>query len=294
MELTNMERLEKEIVNALKRIWYLDYNEEGKYFETDIYVDYRDKLSESEIMEIMKSDNPHETLNDIIFYAYEDSCFDLQGKIIEDVEDILEEEEIEIDDDFLYEFVLDNVMTKYPVEYFLNNTELYVNIGLDTGDGNYDYTLNGCNEIHEESSMLWLALQQGYTKEEFKKAILEEEFNNSKFLESAYDEVNNSTTDIGQLVFFVKMSLGELMELKDKLKQKEDFTITLNKNTYGGLVDTWNGAGSILGLTLEKDIIIPSDILTIEVDGENGYSIENIFGLTGKLWDIEIKNIEIK
>ena len=293
MELTNMERLEKEVINVLKEIWYLDYNEKGKYFETDIYVDYNDKLSESEIMEIMKSDNPYETLNDIIFDAYEESYSNTQGEIISDIRADLGEKGIEIDDT-VCEIIIDNVKINYPTEHFLNNTELYVNIGLDTGDGNYDYTLNGCNEIHEESSMLWLALQQGYTREEYENVILEEEFTISDFLESAYYEVTNSTTDIGKLTFFVKMTLGELIELREIINQKKDFTITLDKNTYGGLVDIWNGAGSVLGLNLEKDIVIPSNILTIEVDGENGYSIENIYGLTGDLWDIKIKNIEIK
>ena len=293
MELTNMERLEKEVINVLKEIWYLDYNEKGKYFEADIYVDYNDRLSESEIMEIMESDNPHETLNDIIFNAYEESYSNTQGEIISDIRADLGEKGIEIDDT-ICEIIIDNVKINYPTEHFLNNTELYVNIGLDTGDGNYDYTLNGCNEIHEESSMLWLALQQGYTREEYENVILEEEFTISDFLESAYYEVTNSTTDIGKLTFFVKMTLGELIELREVINQKKDFTITLDKNTYGGLVDIWNGAGSVLGLNLEKDIVIPSDILTIEVDGENGYSIENIYGLTGDLWDIKIKNIEIK
>ena len=293
MELTNMERLEKEVINVLKEIWYLDYNEKGKYFETDIYVDYNDRLSESEIMEIMESDNPHETLNDIIFNAYEESYSNTQGEIISDIRADLGEKGIEIDDT-VCEIIIDNVKINYPTEHFLNNTELYVNIGLDTGDGNYDYTLNGCNEIHEESSMLWLALQQGYSREEYNNFILEEEFTISDFLESAYYEVTNRTTDIGKLTFFVKMTLGELIELREVINQKKDFTITLDKNTYGGLVDIWNGAGSVLGLKLEKDIVIPSDILTIEVDGENGYSIENIYGLTGDLWDIKIKNIEIK
>ena len=85
MELTNMERLEKEVINVLKEIWYLDYNEKGKNFEADIYVDYNDKLSESEIMEIMESDNPYETLNDIIFNAYEESYSNTQGEIISDI-----------------------------------------------------------------------------------------------------------------------------------------------------------------------------------------------------------------
>ena len=293
MELTNMERLEKEVINVLKEIWYLDYNEKGKYFETDIYVDYNDKLSESEIMEIMESDNPHETLNDIIFYAYEESYSNTQGEIISDIRADLGEKGIEIDDT-VCEIIIDNVKINYPTEHFLNNTELYVNIGLDTGDGNYDYTLNGYDKVYDESSMLWLALQQGYTREEYENVILEEEFTISDFLESAYYEVTNSTTDIGKLTFFVKMTLGELIELREVINQKKDFTITLDKNTYGGLVDIWNGAGSVLGLKLEKDIVIPSDILTIEVDGENGYSIENIYGLTGDLWDIKIKNIEIK
>lgn len=295
MELTNMERLEKEVINVLKEIWYLDYNEKGKYFEADIYVDYNDKLSKDMIMDIIGSSNPYETLNDIIFDAYEELDFDLRSRIISEVGEKMKEKGFEVEDEMdIHETIINNVMINYPTEHFLNNTELYVNIGLDTGDGNYDYTLNGCNEIHEESSMLWLALQQGYSREEYENVILEEEFTISDFLESAYYEVTNSTTDIGKLTFFVKMTLGELIELREVINQKKDFTITLDKNTYGGLVDTWNGAGSVLGLTLEKDIVIPSNILTIEVDGENGYSIENIFGLTGDLWDIKIKNIEIK
>ena len=52
----------------------------------------------------------------------------------------------------------------------MHKQEFFVNIMLDTGDGNYDYTLNSAYpcwygqydaRLDEKSSLLWLARQQG-------------------------------------------------------------------------------------------------------------------------------------
>lgn len=70
----------------------------------------------------------------------------------------------------------------YPEKEIDSNWNQYVPVSImvDTGDGNYDYTLNSlypsfygrrCDEIPEKSSLLWLAKQQGYDASDLKKAL---------------------------------------------------------------------------------------------------------------------------
>ena len=201
---------------------------------------------------------------------------------------------------------------KLPEEHYLNQ-DILVDILVDTGDLNYDYTLNNFgphydareNEpIPEESSLLWLARQQGYTKTQLKQAMRERPAKKN-FMQSMYDEINNVASHMNTLTFMVKMSLEEYFHLTDAIvKERErnkSYTmngrkgrgwILLDKTTTTGLYDPWNGGGSLLEIHLDKDVRLPIRCIeTAKHDGCRGYSIREIYCCCTSLWTETLKEI---
>jgi hypothetical protein len=154
---------------------------------------------------------------------------------------------------------------------------------LDTGDGNYDFTLNNLfseKKIANESALLWLAKKQGYTKTQLKAAIFENECGDSKFLKSVRQECANVTTHMNALAFFVKITIKELIEYKEK-----SGAVLIKKGTSCGLIDVWNGAGGVLEIQLEKDVKIPKNkIRSFTIDGGDGYGVDQIYGMSSSFW----------
>jgi len=180
---------------------------------------------------------------------------------------------------------------------------------VDTGDGNYDFTKNelfGCNysekglDDRDESSLLWLMQQQGYEMDAIKDFVLNENTQDSRLLKSIYQECINTTTCMNTLSFFVKLPLREALDLHEIINNLSNAEcgseaneeadpkpskITLSKNTSCGLYDAWNGAGSVLDIQLEKDVVLPVKYIDSAMpDGCRGYSISSIYGMCGTFW----------
>ena len=49
-----------------------------------------------------------------------------------------------------------------------------------------------------------------------------------------------------------------------------------------GLVDVYNGGGSILEIALKNDLIVNTDDIYIKVEGLDHYTVDDIYGLTGQ------------
>ena len=201
---------------------------------------------------------------------------------------------------------------KLPEEHYLNQ-DILVDILVDTGDANYDYTLNNftphydaCDNepISEESSLLWLARQQGYTKTQLKQAMRERP-SEKNFMRSLYDEINNACTHMNTLTFMVKMTLEEYFTLTDAIIQEREKNesyslkgrkgrgwILLDKSTTTGLYDPWNGSGGCLEIHLDKDVRLPIRCIeTAKHDGCRGYSIREIYCCCTSLWTETLKEI---
>lgn len=276
----------KQIVNnILNKECY--YNKEYECYETDIYVDYRDTLNKEDIKEILKDDTEDTFFQKIDEY-YRDSEQDIIACINDKCCNLLDKEKIDFDESDVLDYISENLIINYPYDHF-KNQKLNVNLTIDTGDKNYEFTLNGdCGElqdIDDKSSLLWLCKTQGYDKSQLEKAFSED--TESKFLNSVVDEIENETTSMNTLTFFLKATLGELMELKSKKR----FSIFVDKNTNVGLVDYYNGAGGILDICLEQPLIINNNIVnSIEVDGlNNGYSVASIYGISEDFWNTDLK-----
>lgn len=199
-------------------------------------------------------------------------------------------------------------------QYFARN----INIMMDTGDGNYDYTLNAhypCwyggrqgEAMDDKASLVWLAKQQGYTKGQLRKALDEGDMADPKgFLESVRVEAANMASHMQTLTFLVRMDLEMLMKINRMIQIREeggrhyDATkygdyghITLDKSVECGLFDPWQGGGSVLEIQLDKDVKIPIKyIRSCLPDGGDGYSIESVYGMCGSAWRDVLKDIHV-
>lgn len=292
-------------------------NEDGGM---EMYLDYRDELSKDDLHKIMTADNPRETFNEIMIEIEDNLRFYCEDDIIKNIKDGLSEEEIEFceeNEDELRDWFWDEYFLYIDTKHF--NTRVNVNILLDVGNCNYDFTrdniLNYCSYYSDngkdlkDSSILWLARQQkkvGLLREAIKQTLNGIEYKGDKFIESCISELENLSSHMGTLTFLVHMDLFDYFDLRDAIESEKELnnsyiyedrkgtgTITISKDTMCGLFNSWNGGGSVLGIEPEKDIIIPIKVIfTAEIEtgkSEYGYSVDSVYGLVGSAWDGTIK-----
>ena len=290
------------------------FRDEHGNFYTEIYADYRDELDDRTLKKICDAENPRWAFYDWLDEAYQECVWDYEDQVIKEA---LEDEDFakiasKLDEDEVRDHLRDMFYVKLPEKHFLDQ-DILVDILIDTGDLNYDYTLNNFGPcynaqeyepIPEESSLLWLARQQGYTKTQLKQAMRERPAEKN-FMQSVYDEINNVGSHMNTLTFLVKMSLEEYFYLTDAIgkerERNQSYTlngrkgrgwILLDKTTTAGLYDPWSGGGSLLEIRLDKDVRLPIRCIeTAKHDGCRGYSIREIYCCCTSLWTETLKEI---
>lgn len=261
----------------------------GTHYEDEIYADYRDELSGSQIEQISQSNDMYETFIDSFQEAEMNACDVEYDELIGTVKNSWDSDkygDYDLYDDFISEWIRENVSFNFPFGHFLQQGML-VNIIVNTGDGNYDFTLNNFASynasdeeiISPDSSILWLVKQQGYTENQLLDALNESNYQGSKFLKSVCQECREVTSHMNALAFFVKMSLGDFIEFSDNKKD-----LVLNSDSSCGLYDCWSGAGATLDIDLDKNVVIPSEYIEAHIDGTRGYGIIDIYGMGNDFW----------
>lgn len=314
---------ENAVRKALDDLLYPFQKKEDGTYSVEIYADYRDSMSGGDAAEILQSGDPECALWDKLLEGYEATEWEEKDELRHRIKEELtvspaapfpcgltEEEEQEVDD-----LIDELVCWELPQEHYLKQ-DFNVPVMLDTGDGNYDYCLNcvyphwsgePAEELDEKSSLLWLALQQGYTREQLVNALNEgDQSNPHGFLESVRVELANLPSSMSTVTFLVKMNLRQLILLNRCIKLQErnglnyDATknpdcghIVLDKKTMCGLFDPWSGGGSVLEIELEKDVEIPIKFIRSALpDGSDGYGVDDVYGLIGSAWKDTVKTIE--
>ncbi len=302
---------------------YLKQDDQGRYYD-EIYADYRDEMDYHTAIKILNSKHPMDTFYEKIndWYMDTETERDYQDDIEKSIRSTLEEN-IDVypngltdeQEEFLGDWVRENIYFNYPKDHYLKQ-EFYTNIMIDTGDGNYDFTLNAhypCyyggrkgEAMDDKASLVWLAKQQGYTKGQLRKALDEGDASNPRgFLESCRVELANMTSHMQILTFLVRMDLKTLIKINRLLRLREkdghqyDTTkypdcgyIVLDKSTMCGLFDPWQGGGSVLEIRLEKDVKIPIKFIrSCLPDGGDGYGIDDVYRLVGSCWRDTLKEI---
>ena len=293
-----MENLQEKVKEFLKSN-YSYCKDEHDIYQFDIYADYRDEMSNKDAIKILESNNPMDTFNDTLYDWYEESELQIKDDLMKEFKKYYKDK-IEEDDDDILDWLSMFISINYPEDHFLNQA-FNVNITLDTGDGNYDYALNTPHDekFNDKASLVWLAIQQGYTKEQLEEAVCKKDtIESHNFLESVCNEVANEVSDMNTLTFLVSMTLKQLVNLNERIKKQEPDghiydatercdcgTITLTKNTMTGLFNPWCGGGSVLEIQLEKDIEIPIKFIRSAMpDGYEHYDVGEVYGMCGSAW----------
>lgn len=314
--------LKKQIISILDSEYPYLKTKDGHY-EIELYVDYRDEINVETVNEILEASCPIDALHEKLFDWYLDYELEEIDKITETVKDKLQETGLSFDgakkdvEDCVDEYIRDVLSVRHPVNHFLKQ-EFYVNIGVDTGDGNLDYSPNATRpgwygqhetKLGDTASILWLARQQGYKKSELWKMLSKETTKPEErkgFLYSVRSEVENTSSGMQQLTFLVKMTLEQLIELNELIKlqdrngknydtRKNPYCgyIVLDKKTETGLFDAWNGGGGPFEIELEKDVKLPVRYIAYALPDGNkqGYSISEVYGMCGSCWRDTVKVI---
>lgn len=326
-----IEKLENRITKILDTIPWLKNN--GGDFFYEIATDYQDEEAmESWLSKIFESEFPREKFEEILDdwsfdyssdYGFDNLSSYIKSKFTQEEEDCFDENEDEVE-----QFVRDSVCFYYNPEDF--NIDVNVNIMIDCGNGNYDYTCdnilnwygsNGDGTIDNESSMLWLAKTQGKATK-LRKACkkvhrrdgyyINREVQSDKFVESCIQELENAPSSMETVTFLVKiplLTLFKMIELQEneydengkydpRLNKKSKSYIILGKETMCGLYDAWSGSGSVLEIELDKDVKVPLKYCVFCVDGckmHGQYDVDEVYGLTGDCWKETLKEVkEIK
>lgn len=320
---TNKSKMQIAVEDFLEqRMCSFQKQPDGTYLE-EIYADYRDEMPEKSAGEILKDADPEAAFYDYIDERYFYTILDMEDDLESDARKALTDDDgpfpegftDEEDEEFL-DLLRDYVVFQPPYDHYLKQ-EFCVNIMIDTGDGNYDFTLNArypcyCggdvgDPIDEKAGIVWLAQTQGYTEEQLRKALDEGDLANPKgFLQSMQAEMANMVSHMQVVTFLVKMDFETLMRLNrliklqdrnghnyDASKNPECGDIILGKETTCGLYDYWSGGGSVLEVELEKDVRVPIRyIYSALPDGAGpGFSIESVYGMCESAWMDTVKEI---
>lgn len=318
MKEITMETMQTRLKEIINKTQYP--NEDGGI---EMYLDYRDTLSKENLYDIMIADNPRETFDELISDCTLDSSLYYEDELEKEIKKNLTEDEkdfFEENFDEIWEWVKENYYFYYDAEHY--NETVKVNIMLDTGNANSDFTrdniLNYCNYYSnggrdlKDSSILWLAKQQkkaGLLRKAIKDINTgnknEDDIEDS-FIKSCIEELQNLPSHMATLTFLVNMKLFDYFELREAMESEKELNksyifserkgkgiITISKDTMCGLFDVWSGGGSILEIELDKDVVLPIKcIWKAEIEtgkSEYGYSVDNVYGLVGSAWDGVIK-----
>lgn len=311
--------LNEKLHNELKAFLGREYSKwqydekNGCYFD-EPYVDYNDELTDEDIANILEQEEPEWALEDMLSDCYQDTELQYRDDIIDKFQKT--EEGSKYDWDEINDELVDMWYLKIPFEHY-RQQEVCMDVLVDTGDMNYDYTLNAVyphyngrkdDEIDDKASLVWLAKMQGYTKEQLQNQLTngEDKLDVKGFLETVYQEVINCSASCPTLIFPIKMTLEQAMKIcriinkrdkggyKYEPEEREDCgSIIIDKNVDCALYDYWAGGGGCWGIELEKDVELPIKLIHKAVpDGSLDYSMKECYGVTSECWEKALKEIK--
>ena len=270
----------------------------------NLYDPYNeDKLNNDQINEILISDDPIESLNNKVKEAYKEYSCDVIETFVNDFKASKYGYTEKCED--IVQWFYDNVIINYPVEHYLKQ-KVCTNIFLDTGDKANGYEDNDIYpsgygrydelyDISDKSSVLWLANQQGYSKDDFLD-VFESECRNTKsgLLYDLYQELLNSYNG-GCVAVLTEMTLQQMIDINDAKNDNIAGFVTIEKNTSVGLYDYANGGGGPFDIELEKDLDIPiayiGECLADSTVGSiQNYTLASVYGTNEAFWNTAKKN----
>ena len=140
-----MDKLKQAISGILDSLIDYDRQPDGT-FSYEIYADYRDEMNDKTAIRILRAEDPMQAFWEQLDEWYMDYRWTLEDELENTVMDKLltgpYADGIPGEDyERIHDVIQDLAWFKLPVDHFLKQS-FRVDIMVDTGDGNYDYTLN--------------------------------------------------------------------------------------------------------------------------------------------------------
>lgn len=290
--------IDKELEKKIKA-WV----ERNGFNDVELYVDYNDEIPEATITELLKAKHPMQAFYDYMGYGdsdlgigkayyFPEAFWQEEDEIVKQCREEFQLDEDKVSDEELRDILYDYINVHADYDHFLKQ-EYNVDIFLTNDEEeNYEYTLNciypqyyageeqRIQDINDNASLLWLAYTQGYNKHEFynvmhytPKAV------NSKFLSSVRAELTEYYSEIAQVVFLQKRTLGDILDIAE-----HKLPLHIRKDTICGLHNDWSGCTSMLEIELEKDVEIPYGRYEILPAHGYKYSVDDVCGLCDCMW----------
>ena len=139
-----------------------------------------------------------------------------------------------------------------------------------------------------DNALTYLIHQQGHTVEEV-FTVCDSRETDSDFVGTVIDEMDNASERMPQVTVLVSASGEELLDLLDCIAKKEE-NLEISKESRVGLFDSWIGVASGLEIQLEKNLIIPADMVqNLQIEGagrENrNVTVREVYGLMDSAWE---------
>lgn len=275
------------------------YRNNSKLFKESVYYDYRDEI---DTRDIVKCKDIYELQDRCIEIIYESGAiWELENhvlnKVLEkldldikdyengyNVEDLIRDY-IEIDynlDDLFSRSKFDvNLMPYQQENANVEGTELMYELQDIIENINEGKIITKDDEIKSES-LKKLFSSQGY---KISDLVDENKVNNSKFLKSFINELNNYYTNTPAfIVFLTQLDINNYYDLKNGEKD------LIFEKGMCGIFDPVTGSGSILEMELEKPFTISFEkddyfnLIQVDEFSEYGYSVNEVYGLRPSAW----------
>jgi len=271
------------------------------------------------VQRILSSEDPKRELDNVFYemlesYFFSEDFSPTRQEII--VKQFISQETIDfiVKNKYSLNEFIENCVNFKVDDSKLQNQMIDVDILVDTGDANYDFTPNifansrysnilgieTVQDLPSYSSLVWLCEQQGISKKE----LLDYLHGNStcfdlkdKLLQTTLDESQSTRKAMNVLTFCIKMPLSDAIEINRVInheKNENDFIrpkkrkgksyITISKDCTAGLYSPWESSGGDFSISLIEDVKLPIKyIYSANVGDTVGTPIKNIY------MDIEYK-----
>lgn len=139
-----------------------------------------------------------------------------------------------------------------------------------------------------DNALTYLIHQQGHTVEEV-FTVCDSRETDSDFIGTVIDEMDNASERMPQVTVLVSASGEELLDLLNCIAKKEE-NLEISEEARAGLFDSWIGVVSGLEIQLEKNLIIPADMVqNLQIEGagrENrNVTVRELYGLMDSAWE---------
>ena len=297
----------------IKKVLPPDLKDEiGNYIERlnpQIYWDYQSELSEDQIMKMIKGEESYFQVCDEL----RDSNLDYISELEEEaVKDGLKHFELELTEYYrsmnenlndVVEMAWDDFgddLREYAgvdenIQGLINNSSACFNIVISEIDHNFSgWTFGACRVTFEEikDELQFFKINPRKVAEYFnrpKSQFPNYHWRNGKELidpDELFEEWENHNSEYARIVFPVEIDLAHFIENRDKYKQGIELPI----GACYWIHDNLNGCCSIGAARLLSPVKLKMGQYFIEVDGKNGYGLDEICGLVKpSVWCHQVK-----